>query len=567
MRRFRGTSTRTSAIGKYNPRLPARHSRSSNSRSWPRGYNGENPPTSSNAWRRQARFAEHRQSHACSRSNGSGSGDPGWRWAPTSADVSHDGGGALHTGEHAEAETVHVGVLVERILDLAHPRRHRHAIVVEKRDERGARDADARIACVRDPLARLADVAERRRGPARDRAIDDRTRVLAGIVVGDDHFIADAAGLLLHQPVDHQLEIRRAVYVGMAAPPPPRGTPEIFRSSIPTYNRPTDLELVIDGLMRPHTAGISYEVIVADNNSGADTRAVVDRAVARGTTAPLRYVRERRQGVWDACNAGVRIARSPLIAFLDDDGVPAPTWVREVKEACDQHPDVDCFGFRVRAVWSTPPPSWLTSADLRARLPSRIVRIRRRSIAITRGGCLSSANLVCRRQAFDEVGGFSPMYPRSQDREFELRLWRAGKRGLYLPIAEVLVDVPRNRLTKDYHRRWHAVVAHYHAMMRYLDTIDASGRMIPDGTYRTWLGVPRHMYRACLTHVVGWLRAALTGRTDERFHEELRIRSYVSFFRTRWATRIAGEPAGTQRIAPRSTALTTRYISNMSLLG
>ena len=94
---------------------------------------------------------------------------------PESADVSHDGGGVLHTGAHAEAETVHVGVLVERLLDLAHPRRHRHAIVVEKRDEGGARDPDARIACVRDPLARLADVAQRSRGPARN-ARDRRPR-------------------------------------------------------------------------------------------------------------------------------------------------------------------------------------------------------------------------------------------------------------------------------------------------------------------------------------------------------------------------------------------------------
>jgi hypothetical protein len=29
--------------------------------------------------------------------------------------------------------------------------------------------------------------------------------------------------------------------------------------------------------------------------------------------------------------------------------------------------------------------------------------------------------------------------------------------------------------------------------------------------------------------------AALSGRADERFHQELRI-CYVSFFRTRWAT-------------------------------
>jgi glycosyltransferase involved in cell wall biosynthesis len=304
---------------------------------------------------------------------------------------------------------------------------------------------------------------------------------------------------------------------------------------IPTHNRPADLELVIDALMRQQTDGVSYEVIVADNNSRPDTRAVVDRALARGTPVPLRYVREPRQGVSYARNTGVSIARSSLIAFLDDDGVPAPTWVREMKQAFDEHPDVDCIGGRVRPVWSTPPPSWLTQAHW----GPIAIQDRPSPAPVDRdhaSSCMSSANLGCRRQAFEEVGGFSPQYPRSQDREFELRLWSAGKRGLYLPIADVLVDIPQNRLTKQYHRRWFTVVAHYHAVMRYHDRLDASGRLIPDGTYNTWLRVPRFMYRACLRHMGAWLRAALTGRADERFCRELRIRYYLSFFRTRWPT-------------------------------
>jgi glycosyltransferase involved in cell wall biosynthesis len=319
---------------------------------------------------------------------------------------------------------------------------------------------------------------------------------------------------------------------------------------IPTHNRPADLELVIGGLMRQEAGGVSYEVIVADNNSREDTRAVVDRALARGTPEPLRYVREPRQGVSYARNTGVSIARSSLIAFLDDDGVPVPTWVREIKRAFEEHPDVDCIGGRVRPVFSTPPPTWLTPSQGgpigMQDWPNALQFDRDHA-----SGCLLSANLACRREAFEAVGGFSPLYPRAQDHEFELRLWRAGKRGLYLPIADVLVEVPRNRLTKDYHRQWQTVVGHYHALMRYFDTLDASGRLIPDRTYRTWFGVPRFMYRACLRHVVGWLRAALTGRTDDRFHQELRIRYYFSYFRTRWAT---ASIAGSRRPPQLSTA-------------
>ena len=51
----------------------------------------------------------------------------------------------------------------------------------------------------------------------------------------------------------------------------------------------------------------------------------------------------------------------------------------------------------------------------------------------------------------------------------------AGKQGLYLPAMDVIVEVPRERLTKHYHRRWHATTGKYHALLRFRDTVDASG--------------------------------------------------------------------------------------------
>ncbi|HET7620167.1 MAG TPA: glycosyltransferase [Vicinamibacterales bacterium] len=310
---------------------------------------------------------------------------------------------------------------------------------------------------------------------------------------------------------------------------------------IPTHDRPADLELVIDALMHQQTDGLTYEVIVVDNNSRGETREVVERAIAKGTPVPLIYVREPRPGVSYARNTGASIARAPLIGFLDDDGVPTSTWVREITRAFDEHPGFDCIGGRVRPIWRTPPPSWMTPAQY----GPIAIQDRAEPFVFDRDhatSCLSSANLACRREAFEEVGGFSPVYLRSQDREFGLRLWEAGKRGLYLPIADVLVEVPANRLTKAYHRQWQSVVAHYAAIMRYRDRIDPEGRLVPDGMYRTFLAVPRFMYRECLVHIGRWLRAALTGRSDERFHHELRLRYYFSYFRTRWATARGASP-------------------------
>jgi hypothetical protein len=105
-------------------------------------------------------------------------------------------------------------MLVERARHLMHPRRHWNAIVVEKRDEGGTRDADARITGVGHALARLADIAQRYRCPSRQRPIDDAACRLVRFVVHDDHFIRDRAGVLSHEPIDDTLEIVRSIVRG-----------------------------------------------------------------------------------------------------------------------------------------------------------------------------------------------------------------------------------------------------------------------------------------------------------------------------------------------------------------
>ena len=77
--------------------------------------------------------------------------------------------------------------------------------------------------------------------------------------------------------------------------------------------------------------GVRYEVVVVDNNSTDDTKPVVDSFIAQGYSN-LRYVFEGRQGLSHARNTAVlRSARSPILAFTDDDVQVAPNWVSTIK--------------------------------------------------------------------------------------------------------------------------------------------------------------------------------------------------------------------------------------------
>ena len=305
---------------------------------------------------------------------------------------------------------------------------------------------------------------------------------------------------------------------------------------IPTYNRCRQLEPVLAALLAQDTGGATYEVIVVDNNSRDGTRAVVEKAMASDSLGLISYVFEPRQGVSYARNTGVERSRAPIVAFLDDDGVPVRTWVREAKRAFAVYPQVDCIGGRVRAHPDTQRPSWLTHAHAGpVALQDRPhVQWVNRSSAST---CLIGANLAIRRAVFDEVGWFSPDYPRNQDREYEMRMWRAGKLGVYLPTMDVIVEIPEERLTKRYHRQWQATTGRYHALLRFRDTVDAEGRLHDDETRnRRLLGTPLFLYRSFWRHIVSWCGALLRGDRDTRFFHETRLCYFTAFVWTRFKT-------------------------------
>jgi GT2 family glycosyltransferase len=207
----------------------------------------------------------------------------------------------------------------------------------------------------------------------------------------------------------------------------------------------------------------------------------------------------------------------------------------------------------VRPRWTTPRPSWLTDAHVGA------IAVQDRAEPFTVGAhnaspCLLTANFACRRSVFEHVGLFSPAFRRGQDRELQLRMWRAGKLGVYCPDVEVVVEPPADRLTKRYHRRWQATTAKYHALMWYPDSIAHDDRLVPiDPRRRTILGVPLFLYRRFLRYAAAFVAAALSLDADRRFHNESKLWYGVSFIATRCRQHQEGVSGPTGGDVPRVT--------------
>jgi glycosyltransferase involved in cell wall biosynthesis len=125
-----------------------------------------------------------------------------------------------------------------------------------------------------------------------------------------------------------------------------------------TYNRVNRLPPLIDAL-RSQECPAPFEIIVVDNNSTDDTETVVRRH-SDSEGAPLRYVKETRQGIVHARNCAIECSRdSEFLAFIDDDELPGPSWMRSAVDTLESE-GADCVGGQIRVkLDGEKRPAWL----------------------------------------------------------------------------------------------------------------------------------------------------------------------------------------------------------------
>jgi glycosyltransferase involved in cell wall biosynthesis len=307
--------------------------------------------------------------------------------------------------------------------------------------------------------------------------------------------------------------------------------------NICTYNRRAFLHTALESVLSQHANGLRYEVLVVDNNSTDDTRQLIESFIARGATN-LRYLFEGRQGLSYARNTGVAAARSPIVAFTDDDIQVAPDWVATIKQTLDDHPEIECVGGKILPRWPSAPPAWLTREHW---APLAIVDYGQKPFYVNTGNqlCLLTANMAIRKQTLQRVGGFLPDLQRvensigsMEDHELLLRLWKVQAQGLYVPELVVSSEIAPDRLTKHYHRRWRFGHGGFYALARIEDFERSRSGF--------FLGVPHHLCRTASLDAVSWLATVVRGDLNRAFTFETRLRFFAGFLKARsrdWSQR------------------------------
>ena len=101
---------------------------------------------------------------------------------------------------------------------------------------------------------------------------------------------------------------------------------------VPVYNRKECLPQLFAALAAQTLGRDRFEVIISDDGSEEPLRDLVQE-FARQHGLRCVYTWQEHQGPGPARNAGLRLARGELIAFVDSDIVPEPTWLKAYLEA------------------------------------------------------------------------------------------------------------------------------------------------------------------------------------------------------------------------------------------
>lgn len=183
---------------------------------------------------------------------------------------------------------------------------------------------------------------------------------------------------------------------------------------VPARNAASDLERCLRAINRSAAAvSAAVEVLVADNGSVDDTPGVARRQDARVLEVPGLAVAAVR-------NRAARAIRAPLVAFVDADQEVSAGWV-EAAVAGLAEPDVDAVGAEYR---SPPSPTWVQRT---------YDALRRRPATRSDAAWLPSGNLVVRRAAFLDVGGFDETLETCEDVDLCRRLLATGHRVVAEP--------------------------------------------------------------------------------------------------------------------------------------
>jgi glycosyltransferase involved in cell wall biosynthesis len=276
---------------------------------------------------------------------------------------------------------------------------------------------------------------------------------------------------------------------------------------IATYNRAGDLRDTLVSLSQLSTSS-RWEVLVVDNNSTDDTRAVVEELASSYPTA-LKYLLEKEQGRSAALNTGFRAAEGDIILTTDDDVRVEPDWLVRAVSALNRF-ECAYVGGAVLPIWMGPRPWWLRDRSGPHWIPIALMDLGPTAVEFVNRAPLG-VNMAFRRDTLAVAGFLDNALGRKagtllgqEVREWCMRVRAAGMRGMYIPEMIVHHKIPVNRLNMRYFCRsfyWRGVSRAIFYRIARVDMEAPEDSTLDFARVPHVAGVPRYLYRKVLSEV------------------------------------------------------------------
>jgi glycosyltransferase involved in cell wall biosynthesis len=190
---------------------------------------------------------------------------------------------------------------------------------------------------------------------------------------------------------------------------------------VPVRNAAGTIAECVDSLLALDYPSDDFEVVVVDNASTDRTPAILERYADR-----VRLLHEPSRGRSQARNAGVRHARGDVIAFTDADCRVDRNWLTEIVPAVRD----EGVGMAGGPILAAQPCNYVERFG-------ETIHDQERAITTWTPPYVITANGAAKKSTLEAIGGFDPVFRRSQDADLSFRLGGAGYRLVFAAGAIV----------------------------------------------------------------------------------------------------------------------------------
>jgi glycosyltransferase involved in cell wall biosynthesis len=191
----------------------------------------------------------------------------------------------------------------------------------------------------------------------------------------------------------------------------------LFSLIIPVYNRPDEVDELLDSLSKSDY-NEKFEIVIVEDGSSLKCEDVVKKYQEK---LDISYYFKENSGPGDSRNYGMKKAKGDYFIIFDSDCIIPASYLTEVDKALELD-YVDCFGGPDKALDSFSDiqkainfamTSFLTTGGIRGG-SEKIGKFQPRSF-----------NMGLSRKAFDASNGFGNIHP-GEDPDLSIRLWNLG---------------------------------------------------------------------------------------------------------------------------------------------